>query len=161
MEIGGKPVEFTNEELHFTINFILAGRVTTANLLKWSIWQLSQNPDVLKTMRKEQTDLSQNSKEGELTFDRVTKSIYLKAFITEVLRLHPSVPTDFKTAIKDDILPDGTKANQGESVMLVTWGKLTSKSILFNHSYTGWYSSYVLEQKCRALYVSCKMGPCG
>ena len=33
----------------------------------------------------------------------------LKATLTEALRLHPSVPLDFKTALKDDTLPDGTK----------------------------------------------------
>ena len=35
--------EFTNEELYFIIiNFVLAGRDTTANSLTWTLWELSK-----------------------------------------------------------------------------------------------------------------------
>lgn len=41
----------------------------------------------------------------------------MKAFLTEVLRFHPSVPIDGKFVVKDDILPDGTKVYKNELVM--------------------------------------------
>ena len=46
---------------------------------------------------------------------------YLKATLTEVLRLHPSVPLDSKAVTADDTLPDGTRLKKGERVMFVAW----------------------------------------
>ena len=43
---------------------------------------------------------------------------YLRATLNEVLRLSPPVPMDDKTAVKDDILPDGTKIKAGT---IVSW----------------------------------------
>ena len=37
---------------------------------------------------------------------------YMHAVTMEVLRLHPSVPKDVKFAVKDDVLPDGTKVGR-------------------------------------------------
>jgi cytochrome P450 len=34
---------------------------------------------------------------------------YLHAAVTESLRLYPPVPFDMKTAVEDDVLPDGTQ----------------------------------------------------
>ena len=48
---------------------------------------------------------------------------YLKATLTAVLRLRPSVPLDFKAATADDTLPDGTRRKKGERVMFVAWSR--------------------------------------
>ena len=40
---AGGEFEFSNEELYFIIiNFVLAGRDTTANSLTWTLWELSK-----------------------------------------------------------------------------------------------------------------------
>ena len=42
---------------------------------------------------------------------------YVKAALSEGLRLHPSVPKNMKFAINDDVLPDGTKVKAGSAVI--------------------------------------------
>ena len=37
--------------------------------------------------------------------------------LQEVIRLHPPVPGDSKEAVRDDVLPDGTKVPKGAGVM--------------------------------------------
>lgn len=44
----------------------------------------------------------------------------MKAFLTEVLRLHPSVWLDMKFAVRDDVLPDGTKVGKNSPVAYFT-----------------------------------------
>mmetsp|Transcript_72852 Transcript_72852/g.183600 ORF Transcript_72852/g.183600 Transcript_72852/m.183600 type:complete len:551 (+) Transcript_72852:66-1718(+) len=127
-DTGAKSREFsfTNENLRdVVINFVLAGRDTTANLLTWSIFELAQNPAVVEELRREAQRVraagSDSVNSSGLAFESFSKMPYLQATLTEVLRLHPSVPLDFKTANEDDILPDGTQVYRGERVMFVTW----------------------------------------
>ncbi|KAK9927165.1 hypothetical protein M0R45_024364 [Rubus argutus] len=51
-----------------------------------------------------------------LVFEEVDRLTYLKAALSETLRLYPSVPQDFKHTVNDDILPDGTFVPAGSSV---------------------------------------------
>ena len=44
--------------------------------------------------------------------DRI-RNRYIKAVLSEGLRLHPSVAKDIKYAVEDDILPDGTPVKKG------------------------------------------------
>lgn len=116
---------FTPENLRdIVINFVLAGRDTTANLLTWSVFELAQHPEVVESLRQEAKHVrscgSQLDAEG-LGFESFSRMPYLQATLTEVLRLHPSVPLDFKTVNEDDVLPDGTQVYAGERIMFVTW----------------------------------------
>ena len=112
-----KEFVFTDEELHFAvINFVLAGRDTTANQLTWLLYECCRRPEVVAAIRAESDALG-----NRVDYEAITKRVYLKAALTETLRLYPSVPTDFKTALKDDVLPDGTGIRRGERVMFATW----------------------------------------
>ena len=112
-----KEFVFTDEELHFAvINFVLAGRDTTANQLTWLLYECCRRPEVVAAIRAESDALG-----NCVDYEAITKRVYLKAALTETLRLYPSVPTDFKTALKDDVLPDGTGIRRGERVMFATW----------------------------------------
>ncbi|KAH8051527.1 cytochrome p450 [Aureococcus anophagefferens] len=103
-----KEFVFTDEELHFAvINFVLAGRDTTANQLTWLLYECCRRPEVVAAIRAES--------------DALGNRVDYEAALTETLRLYPSVPTDFKTALKDDVLPDGTGIRRGERVMFATW----------------------------------------
>ena len=55
LELKEGEVTFTDDELHYmVINFVLAGRDTTANVLTWSILELAKNPNVVLKIRDEQ-----------------------------------------------------------------------------------------------------------
>jgi cytochrome P450 len=116
--------EFTNEELYHTvINFILAGRDTTAISLTWLVYELSkeENKHSVLQIREEHDRLKKELGTTEITYDLLSRSVYLKAAITEGLRLHPPVPVDLKEAEAADVLPDGTRVQKGERVMFMTW----------------------------------------
>uniref|UniRef100_A0A0D3F754 Cytochrome P450 n=2 Tax=Oryza TaxID=4527 RepID=A0A0D3F754_9ORYZ len=46
---------------------------------------------------------------------------YLHAALTEAMRLYPPVPVDFKEALADDVLPDGTPVRARQRVIYYTY----------------------------------------
>ena len=116
------------------LNFLLAGRDTTACALSWTLYELLRHPAVRDRVRAEADrvfgpvdaahEREQEEEEddgdggdggdaglsaGRYTYERAAKGLaYTHAVVTEVLRLHPSVPIDIKWAVGADVLPDGT-----------------------------------------------------
>lgn len=87
------------------INFLIAGRDTTACLLSWTIYCLHSHPDIEAQVVQE---MKQAQAEGGEAFSILAKLELTEAVLLEVLRLYPSVPVDAKYAIENDVLPDGT-----------------------------------------------------
>ena len=102
---NGQP--FTDEYLKdIVINFLVAGRDTTAVTLSWTFYCLAANPEVEQKLIEEIDSVLHDRLP---TYDDIdTRLPYLHAVIKEVLRLYPPVPKDIKTPINDDTLPDGT-----------------------------------------------------
>nr|CAN80040.1 hypothetical protein VITISV_037194 [Vitis vinifera] len=109
---------------HVALNFILAGRDTSSVALSWFFWLVIQNPRVEEKILTEictvlmETRGSDTSKwvEDPLVFEEVDRLIYLKAALSETLRLYPSVPEDSKHVVVDDVLPDGTFVPAGSAI---------------------------------------------
>ncbi|XP_073284611.1 cytochrome P450 94A2-like [Primulina huaijiensis] len=93
------------------INFILAGRDTTSAALTWFFWLLSSHPEVENQILKE---IEENA--DEPSYDEVKDMIYTHAALCESMRLYPPVPSDTKSAVSDDVLPDGTVVKKGMRV---------------------------------------------
>ena len=114
----------TTQELRdVVINFIIAGRDTTASGLSWCIYELCRNPEIGDIIRNE---LEQFLPAGKELLDLPKKEAFhilstglveTKAVVMEVLRLHPSVAIDLKLAINDDVLPTGVKVPRGATVV--------------------------------------------
>ncbi|CAA0842569.1 Cytochrome P450 86A8 [Striga hermonthica] len=110
---------------HVALNFILAGRDTSSVALSWFFWLVIQNPRVESEILKEicsvlvetrgDQDVSAWAHEP-LGFEEVDRLVYLKAALSETLRLYPSVPEDSKHVVADDVLPDGTFVPAGSAI---------------------------------------------
>lgn len=68
----------------------VAGTDTTYIAFEWSIAELVRNPDVMKKLQNEINGIA--SGKSMVDEDDLNEMHYLKAFIKEVLRLHPPVP---------------------------------------------------------------------
>ncbi|KAI8895327.1 cytochrome P450 [Globomyces pollinis-pini] len=98
------------------INFIIAGRDTTAQALSWTFYHLAKNPRVVQRLQQEISEIVPASGANP-TYDEVKKMKYANAVFKEALRLNPSVPCETKEAVDDDVLPNGTRIKRGESVV--------------------------------------------
>ncbi|KAK7300965.1 hypothetical protein RJT34_11819 [Clitoria ternatea] len=106
------------------LNFILAGRDTSSVALSWFFWLLINHPKVEDKIINEIITVLSDTRgndhrrwvEDPLDFGEADRLVYLKAALAETLRLYPSVPQDFKQAIADDVLPDGTVVPAGSTV---------------------------------------------
>lgn len=125
---------------HVALNFILAGRDTSSVALSWFFWLVTQNPRVEEKILREISTVLVETRGDDLekwvdeplVFEEVDRLVYLKAALSETLRLYPSVPEDSKHVVADDVLPDGTFVPAGSSVtysiysagrMRSTWGE--------------------------------------
>lgn len=109
---------------HVALNFILAGRDTSSVALSWFFWLVINNPTVEDNILREICTVMMETRgadvakwvDSPLDFDEVDRLVYLKAALSETLRLYPSVPEDSKHVVADDMLPDGTFVPAGSSV---------------------------------------------
>ncbi|KAH8825509.1 cytochrome P450 [Flagelloscypha sp. PMI_526] len=85
------------------LNLLVAGRDTTAALLTFSVYALTQYPGVLARLRQEV--LEQVGGIGEKPNVEVIKGMkYLRAFLNETLRLYPIVPANSRQAKSDTVI---------------------------------------------------------
>ena len=115
--------------IDIVLNFIIAGRDTTAPALSWTLLELMRNSTCLEKSRQEivrEIDRHASSPGTRLSelpqkdaFKLISHNLpYTKATLSEGLRLHPSVPRELKFAVQDDVWPDGTEIEAG---MAVQW----------------------------------------
>ncbi|XWS32290.1 hypothetical protein CRYUN_Cryun23aG0147200 [Craigia yunnanensis] len=118
------------------LNFIFAGKDTSANTLSWFFYMLCKNPLIQEKIAQEVMDINISKGNDDIVDDFVTtitdatleQMHYLHAAITETLRLYPAVPIDGRCAEVDDILPDGHKIKEGDGVyyMAYAMGRMPS-----------------------------------
>jgi cytochrome P450 len=90
------------------MNFLIAGRDTTAQSLSWLFYELFQHPEDVEEMVRE---INEVCKGGLLQYEDMKKLPYTQACIAEAIRLHPAVPRNAKQCVKDSILrPEGPNA---------------------------------------------------
>lgn len=118
----------TDTELRdIVLNFMIAGRDTTACALSWTMYELTKSPEAQEKFRAEFASIIESNE--DISYDNVNKLNYAHAVVLEVLRLHPSVPKDVKYAVKDDTLPDGTRIPAGATVIYCPYAMGRNKRI--------------------------------
>lgn len=108
-----------------TLNFMIAGKDTTATTLSWFIYMMCKHPRVQEQVAKEgrvAADSLDDDVAGfsdfaySLTEEALEKMHYLHAALTETLRLYPAVPVDPKVCLSEDTMPDGFNVKKGDMV---------------------------------------------
>lgn len=91
-----------DELLPVVLNFIIAGRDTTAQALSWAFLELHRHPDIVRKIREEAKEVLADGRLME--YDDLKAMPYTNAVFYETLRLHPSVPKNIKVVRVDDVI---------------------------------------------------------
>lgn len=97
------------------MNFLLAGRDTSTNLLTFMCYNLGTHPDVMERVRQEVFEVVGRDRKPD--HDDIKKLKFMKQVINETLRLYPAVPFNIKTCLEDDVLPNGYFVPKGSVVV--------------------------------------------
>ncbi|KAG0245978.1 cytochrome P450 [Mortierella sp. GBAus27b] len=119
--VADDGTKLTDTELRDVfVNFMIAGRDTTAQGLTWQFYSLMTNPRVMKNLVHEIDTVFQGSQ--AYTYETMMNELpYLKAVFHETLRLYPPVPKNVKTAVDDDVLPGGIRVYKGDVIGISTY----------------------------------------
>ncbi|KAL3666868.1 hypothetical protein V7S43_007817 [Phytophthora oleae] len=116
------------------VNFLIAGRDTTAQTLSWFFLYLTKNPRVETVIRNE--IMEKLSKVGvdqadiaNATMKDVGQLTYLEAALRETLCLHPPVPMVPKFVVEDTTLADGTPVKQSSTIVLATYAMARMQNV--------------------------------
>ncbi|XP_027771764.1 cytochrome P450 704C1-like isoform X1 [Solanum pennellii] len=125
------PEKMTDRYLRdIILNFMLAGKDSTANTLSWFFYVLCKNPLIqIKIVEEIREVIGNNINDNgsvddfvaSITEEVLDKMHYLHATLTETLRLYPAVPVDGRCADADDVLPDGFHIKKGDGVYYMSY----------------------------------------
>jgi cytochrome P450 len=96
------------------VNFLLAGRDTTASALQWLLYELCAHPaaerDAVEEIERDVAGAAPN-------YDNCAGLAFLEACVWETMRLHPAAPFVGRNVAAADVLPSGLKVRPGETVI--------------------------------------------
>lgn len=108
------------------LNFIIAGRDTTAQAMSWCLFLIMQHPEVEERILQEVQSVFGDQ---PITYDQLFQLTYTEAVLRESLRLYPSVPMDPKCPSEPETLPDGTFVPRGTSLFYNSYAMGRSTNI--------------------------------
>ncbi|XP_066353328.1 alkane hydroxylase MAH1-like [Miscanthus floridulus] len=116
------------------IGYLVAGRDTVGAGLSWLFYNISRNPSVLSSIRKELAPIAsckaaaaaaaatykETNATATVTFEpeEMKELVYLQAAVFETLRLYPPAPFERKTVLRDDTLPSGDEVGAGDTILI-------------------------------------------
>lgn len=92
------------------ITLLIAGHETTAAVLTWMTYALSQHPEALKTVQKE---IDEVIGDRYATFEDIENMPELQKVIAETLRMWPAPPLFIRCALEEDQWPEGGTGIEG------------------------------------------------
>ncbi|KAH7060291.1 cytochrome P450 [Linnemannia elongata] len=112
-EEGGTPLS-DDMLVDSVLNFIIAGRDTTAQALAWTFYLMHRrgaDPAIVQRMQEETDSVL---KGGQPTYESTKQQRFAEACFNESNRLFPAVPRSSRICTQDDELPGGIKVYKGE-----------------------------------------------
>lgn len=105
------------------MTMLIAGHETTAAVLTWAIFELSQKPEIMAKVQKE---IDEVLGDRDPTFDDIPKLQMIRLVIAESLRMYPEPPLLIRRALESDELPAGgagikTKIMRGTDIFLALY----------------------------------------
>lgn len=88
------------------MTMLVAGHETTAAMLTWALFEMSQNPSIVEKAREEIKSVL--GEREEVQFDDIKQLQYVRLILAESLRKYPEPPVLIRRAIEDHELPAGT-----------------------------------------------------
>lgn len=113
------------------MNYLSAGRDTTAQALTWTLYLLLRNPEAIDYILAELRQTFPRNGGLSLSYSAVQPNClpYITATFNESLRLYPPVPVELKECTMATTFPDGTWLPKGAVVMWVPWAMGRSRQI--------------------------------
>ena len=107
----------TDKEIQDEVDtFMFEGHDTTASGISWCLYNLACHPDYQEKCRQEVNTVLQGR--DEVTWEDLSKMVFLTQCIKESLRVNPPVPRTGRLVTKDVTLPDGRVLPKGTMVGL-------------------------------------------
>ncbi|MEN1727668.1 MAG: cytochrome P450 [Pseudomonadota bacterium] len=121
---------FTRQELIDQIGvFFLAGHETTASVLTWTFFILSQQPETVARLRREVEEVVGD---GPLRFEHVKKLALVRSVFREALRLYPPITFIPRVATESTRIA-GRRIKRGAMVMISPW-TTHRNALLWDHA---------------------------
>ncbi|MGH6908974.1 MAG: cytochrome P450, partial [Phenylobacterium sp.] len=111
------PKEAAKLALSNAVTFLVAGHETTANALTWTLYLLSEQPQVQAWAAEEAREALATSATPAEVLEKLT---YLRWVLEEAMRLYPPAPRIERQAAADDTLGD-LKIRKGDYVGIWPW----------------------------------------
>lgn len=110
------------------LNYLSAGRDTTAQALTWTFYLLMKHPKVVASIREEISDRLSCTEDADCPVPRLMSRFcdvgtlpYTHAVFNESLRLYPPIPFEIKQAVRATTLPDGAFLPKDSVVVWCPW----------------------------------------
>ncbi|KAL2759472.1 hypothetical protein ACRALDRAFT_2055891 [Sodiomyces alcalophilus JCM 7366] len=117
------------------LNYLSAGRDTTAQALTWTFYLLMRRPDIVTRIRTEVSlVIGDHAHKLDSSFHHLSARLgdlaalpFTHAVFNEALRLYPPVPFEIKQSMEATTLPDGTLLPRGSVVVWCPWAMNRSR----------------------------------
>ena len=117
---GGEPVLDPQNIRNQIMTFLVAGQLTTSELMPNALYNLMHHPAVHQRVEAEVDAVFGDDNDYLPTYDDIGKLSYLRQVIDETLRLSPPVLGFDRTALADTVIGGKYRIMAGEAVTVLT-----------------------------------------
>jgi cytochrome P450 / NADPH-cytochrome P450 reductase len=116
----GQPLLDAENIRNQIMTFLIAGQLTTSELMPNTVYNLVHHPTVLARVQAEVDAVFGVDDDYLPTYDDIGKLAYLRQVISETLRLSPPVLNFDRMALQDTVIGGSYPVKQGEAVTVLT-----------------------------------------
>ncbi|OBK14424.1 bifunctional cytochrome P450/NADPH--P450 reductase [Mycobacterium asiaticum] len=116
----GRPVLDTDNIRNQIMTFLIAGQLTTSELMPNTLFNIVSDPAVLHRVQAEVDSVFGTQDDYQPGYDDIGKLSYLRQAIEETLRLSPPVLNFDRMALEDTVIGGKYPIKRGEAVTVLT-----------------------------------------